>query len=346
MPADIHFVQGSESPVLDGAGPDTLCCACGNILISGYAPVRFLAIGIQCARCSQVTTTPPLPDGSARPASVIIAAPSATPRADAMVVPADVAVIGQAEVERLRSLYQPVTPAGTTYHVTAELLDEVVTTHDRVVGEALSESALGSAAAVLRGRVGDEGWTCTDDANAVTVVAGFLHFVATWSHHPLFPVMAATAAERGFSLHALAPFAAAHMIALSGQPVNFPRPAGYPERIEGFDIGASSVGPVVVHTEAFERSDVSAVSEVVAASQGRINLRHPGMLVLSPGNAVAGFDAALVEAVKGAVQALGRKHRGLLAVSTIMLRIQATPDPHTVRFGYGWFPVQNRHFSV
>ena len=68
-------------------------------------------------------------------------------------------------------------------------------------------------------------------------------------------------------------------------------------------------------------------------------------MLLSPGLALLGFDEALIEAMKDAVQAVGRKNRGLMAVALIALRIQPMPDPHAVRFGYVLFPVGNRHYS-
>jgi hypothetical protein len=87
------------------------------------------------------------------------------------------------------------------------------------------------------------------------------------------------------------------------------------------------------------------VSDAVAAAQGRINWRNPGMLLLSPGAALAGFDEALIEAVAAAMQAQGRKNRGLLAVAPIVLRLQPMPDPHVVRFGYGLFPITNQQYD-
>jgi len=32
-----------------------------------------------------------------------------------------------------------------------------------------------------------------------------------------------------------------------------------------------------------------------------------------------------------------------MAVAPIVLRMQSLPDPHALRFGYGLFPVLNRH---
>ena len=368
MAAEIHFVQGGDSPVLIGAGSETLTCACGNALIAGYDPLRFLGVAIQCGGCAAVTTTLALPDGQTRPAQVIIAEPSTAPRTDPMTVPAHIAVIGSGEVERLRALYRPRTPASNTYTVTDALLDEAAASFERLChaalpaidADGLREHALGWSVGHLRARITAGPWACMEDvptANAVTHLTGFLHFVATWSHHPLFPAMAATAAERGFSLHGLAPFAAAHAMTMTGSVVNFPTPTGYPGRVESFDVSAAATGTVLVQPAVFDRFELpfgrawepasllAAVSEAIAAAQGRINLRNPGILLLSPGTAMAAFDEALIEAVKAALASLGRKNRGLMAVAPIVLRLQPTPDPLTVRFGYGLFPLVNRHYS-
>jgi hypothetical protein len=87
------------------------------------------------------------------------------------------------------------------------------------------------------------------------------------------------------------------------------------------------------------------VSEIAGAAQGRVNLRNPGLLLLSPGIALAGFDEALITAIQAAVAVVGRKNRGLMAVAPIVLRMQAMPDPRAIRFGYGLFPIQNRHYA-
>jgi hypothetical protein len=372
--AEIHFVQGGDAPALVGAGGGTLACACGNTLIEGFQPVLFLGVGIQCARCGTVTTTEPLPQGKMPPPGLIAAGPSVEPRMEAMKVPTGVAVVGRTEMDRLGSLFRPRTPADTNYLVSPDLLDQAATAFEHHAGGplpavavvasdgfgGLRDHALGWAVQHLRVRIQDESWACMESpatANAVTHVAGFLHFVATWSHHPLFPVMAATAADRGFSLHGLALFAAAHSLAMMRNRIGFQEPTGYPARIEHFDLAAGATEVVRVQIEVFDRFEFpfgrkwdqaslqDAVSDVVAAAQGRINLRNPGLLLLSPGTALAGYDEALVEAAKVAVQAQGRKNRGLMAVAPIVLRLQAVQDPQAVRFGYGLFPVTNRHYS-
>jgi hypothetical protein len=375
MTSETHFVQGGEEPVLIGSGIRVLSCECGSKLIAGYVPSRFLAIGIQCARCGTVTTTEGLPENELPPRSAIIAAPSSEPRMTAMTVPPDVPVVGQEEMERLQGLFQPATPDGT-YVVSPALLDDVVGAFEHYTGGSLpdvtyvgsddpfaglDEHALSWAVRHLRARIQSETWACMEDvptSNAVTHVTGFVHFVSTWSHHPLFPAMVETAGAQGFSLHGLAQFAAAHCMTMMGNRISFTDSPEYPGRIDGFSLVAES-DPVSVHTETFDRFEIpfgprwddaslrTAVTDLMEAMQGQINLRHPGVLVISPGAALPGFDEALIEAVKASMQALGRKNRGMMAVAPIVLRLQALPeDPHAIRFGYGFFPIANRHFQA
>jgi hypothetical protein len=298
---------------------------------------------------------------------------SSEPRVRAMKVPGGVAVVGRSEMDRLGTLMRPMTPADSTYRISAALLDEAAAAFERHTGSGLPEvgadpsdafvgirdHALAWAVKHLRTRVQEESWACMEAAAtsaAVAHVTGFLHFVATWSRHPLFPTMVATAGDRGFSLHGLALFAAAHTLAMMRNRTGFQEPSGYPARVDGFDLAVGTAAVVRVHMEVFDRFEFpfgrkwdqaslqDAVSDVVAAAQGRINLRNPGLLLLSPGTALAGYDEALIETVKVAVQAQGRKNRGLMAVAPIVLRIQPLPDPHTIRFGYGLFPIANRHY--
>jgi hypothetical protein len=371
--AEIHFVQVQEAPILIGCGAGTLSCTCGNILIERFQPAQFLGVAIQCAGCGTVTTTPSLAEGKMPPASLIVAEPSREPRSGTMTVPERAAVVGRAEMERLGDLFRPLTPRDTIYQMSPDLLDQAVAAFERHVGGALPqieadhsdaftglrEHALAWAVRHLRARMRDEAWACMEDAptaNAVTHVAGFLYFVATWSRHPLFPAMAATAGDRGCSLHGLALFAAAHSLAMAGNRVAFREPTGYLSRFENFDLATGATDVVPVQFEVFDRFEFpfghpwdhaslrAAVSDLVAGAQGRINLRNPGLVLLSPGSALPGYDEALIEAVKVTMQSLGRKNRGLMAVAPIVLRLQAVPDPHAVRFGYGLFPVPNRHY--
>ncbi|WP_428483926.1 hypothetical protein [Rhodopila sp.] len=371
---NVHFVQQSEGPVFVGPGSDTLACDCGSPLIAGYDPARFRSISLRCGRCGQVTTTPGLPNDAAPPFAVIIAEPVAEPRPVATTLPAHVFVIGRSEMDRIAALYQPATPPDNVYRIGPALLEQAIATHDRLsdqplaVGDAnpvdpyhgLGEHALAWAIRHLRARMRQPGWRCLDDiATPVAAVhlTGFLHFVATWSHHPLFAAMVAGVAMRGFSLHGLAPFASAHCLTMQGNRISFPHPTGDLARIDSFNLATGPTETVAVQVEPFDRFEVpfgqswdpaglrAAVADRIAGSQARINLRNPGLLVLSPGCALAGYDEALIEAVKHAMQAHGRKNRGLMAVAPIVLRLQATPDPQAVRFGYGLFPIANKRYE-
>jgi hypothetical protein len=225
--------------------------------------------------------------------------------------------------------------------------------------DGIGQHALGWAVAHLRGRMAGGTWACRDTeatAAACCHVGGFLHFHATWSRHPLFPAMAATVGDRGFSLHGLAPFAAAHVLSLQRNRIAFPRPEGDPGRVNGFSLVTGDGTYIAAVVNVFDRFEYpsgqrwteaglrAAVQETIEAAQARINPRNPGVLLLSPGTALGGFDEALVKAVQAAVQAAGRKQRGLMAVAPIVLRILGTADPQAIQFGYGLFPVTNRHY--
>jgi hypothetical protein len=371
--AEPNFVQACEGPIFTGPGDGTLACACGQVLIAGYDPARFLGIAIRCGRCADVTATPPLPTGTSPPPAVVIAETAAETRSAAMTLPAHVHIVGRAEYDRIAALYQPHTPEDNIYRISAELLDRVAAEYEAAIGQPLPEGAsaaedpfagsvqhaLAWAVAHLRGRLRADSWASRESeatSAAATNVAAFLHFVRTWSHHPLFPAMAATAAERGFSLHGLAPFAAAHCLTAQGNRIGFPNPKGAPGRIGFLYVAAGPSDMVVLHPEVFDRFEYpygrswdaaalrDAVSRVVLHAQGRINLKNPGVLLLSPGVAMGGFDEALIEAVRAATESAGRRNRGLMAVAPIVLRMQDTPDLHAVRFGYGLFPIVNRHY--
>jgi hypothetical protein len=277
-------------------------------------------------------------------------------------------------MNRITALYQPVTPAENVYRISPVLLDEAIGVYDQNAAEPLvvevedpanpyfgfDDHALSWAIGHLRARIQSERWSCLDGiatSIAVAHVAGFLHFVATWSHHPLFPAMMAGAAARGFSMHGLAPFATAHCATMLGNRISFPAPTGSPPRVDRFNLATGPTESVSVQIDVFDQFEIpfgkpwdqaslhAAVTDRIAATQARINLRNPGLLVLSPGGALAGYDEALIAAVKHGLQAEGRRNRGLMAVAPVVLRLQATPDPHAVRFGYGFFPIANRHYA-
>ncbi len=254
------------------------------------------------------------------------------------------------------------------------LLEEAVATYERVTGQPLPtwtadlanphrrlrDHALAWAIQHMRARMKQDSWRCMDDIPtpiAVVTITGFLHFVATWSHHPLFPAMVAGAAAERFSVHGLAPFAAAHCASMMGNRISFPAPAGDPRRIGGFNLATGPTDIAEVHIDIFDRFEVpfgkpwdpaslrAAVGDHVAASQARINPRNPGLLLLSPGIALLGFDEALIQAIRDVLQNQGRRHKGLMAVAPVVLRLQPLPDPHAVRLCYGFFPIANKRYA-
>jgi hypothetical protein len=280
---------------------------------------------------------------------------------------------GGVELQRLQSQFQPSPPDGI-YQVSPSLLDEAEASFQALTGAALptiqatrddpfsglTAHPLGWAVGRLRDRLATADWRCMEDAptsNAVTLVTGFLHFAATWSGHPLFPAMAATAAGTGFSLHGLAPYAAAHCMIMMGNQITFADPETRLGPIDGFVLAAKG-GPVKVHIETFDRFEYpfgqpwdqtalrAAAAGAIEAAQSRINLRNPGSLILSPGTALDRFDWALIQAIKELIPTLGRKNRGLMAVAPVVLRLQAVQDPRAIRFGYGCFPVVNKHYAA
>ncbi len=373
-PREVHFVQQSEGPVFIGIGAGTLVCGCGTVLIQDYDPARFLSVGIQCRVCGALTTTPPLPRDAPPPFAVVIAEPVAEVRPVTTTLPRSVFVIGRGEMDRITALYQPATPADNVYRFSTDLLDQAVATHDRLCGAPLAipeadfadpyrglrQHALAWAVGQMRARMRQPAWRCLDDVPtsiASVHVTSFLHFVAVWGHHPLFPAMLANVAARGFSSHGLAPFAAAQVMTTMGNRITFPRPSGTPPLVDGFSLATGPTETIAARVEPFDRFEVpfgqpwdqtalrTAVAERIAASAARINPRNHGLLLLSPGPAMSGFDETLIGAIRQVVQAQGRKHRGLMAAGLITLRLQATPDPHAVRCVYGLFPVQNKHYD-
>ena len=370
-----HYVQQCDGPIFTGTGQGVLDCTCGNRLVDLYEPGNFLDITLQCGRCGALTTTPPLADPSRPPSALVVAEPVAEPRTAVAAVIQGGALISKAEMDRLGALFRPRTPPDWAYQVNEALLERVEANYRRATGQSLPECAaapadpfaglqdhaLAWAVGHLRACMSAAGGWRADAGIptpiAVAAVTSFLHFVDTWSQHPLFPAMIAGAAARRFSPHGLAPFAAAHCAVMMGNRINFPAPEGDPPALSSFNIAIGPSEVISVQLELFDRFEVpfgqnwnaatlrAAVADRIAASAARINPRHHGMLLFSPGSALAGFDEAMIEALRDVLQTQGRRHRGLMAVAPMVLRLQQMPDPHTVRLCYGFFAIANRHFE-
>lgn len=366
-----HFVQQADGPVFTGDRGGVLAChGCGRTLIEGYDPDRFLAIAIACGTCGAVTQTPALPDGSAPPVPLSIIDGPVDPSDYAVALASGATLISKAEMDRVAGLYRPRNPPSNLYTFADSRLDDAEATFERLTGGALPAVPVGFAEGAathalawsvqhLRERMRGESWACLETpatAVACVTVAGFQHFAATWSEHPLFPAMAATAGDRGFSAHGLALFAAAHCLLMQNNRIGFPTPSGTPGRMPFVRLATGPSQSIPVITKVFDRFEEpwgaawtadsvrAAVQEAIESEQGRINPRNPGMLLLSPGSAKYGFDDAVLAALQAVVPAIGRRHRGLMAAGMILLRLMVGPDARTVQFGYMFLPVTNKHY--
>ena len=365
-----HFVQPENAAVFIGTGASALTCACGQTLIEGYEQPRYVAVAFQCGACGSITETPGLPAGRTIPTPAVIAEEAAE-IVSGRTLPAGATLFGRAEMNRVVNLYRPRTPASNIYSFTDALLDDAGATAERLTGGALPDTAPGFDGLArhalawslrhLRARLRAESWACFEEpatAIACSTVAAFQHFTATWQQHPMFPAMVATAGARGFSTHGVALFAAGHCLVMQKNGVGFPAPSPVTGQIETLRLatGPSRAVDIVLHV--FDQFEVPwgrpwtpdalrrAVQDAIESEQGRINPRHPGMLVLSPGAALAGFDEALIQAVQAVIQAIGRRHRSLMAAVSIVLRLFPAKSPTEVQFGYGFFPAENRHFRA
>jgi hypothetical protein len=219
------------------------------------------------------------------------------------------------------------------------------------------------------------------DTIAASQLGAFREFLLVWGQHPLFPAMAAGAAATGFSTHALAVFAAARCMAADGNRIGFV-PPDRGERIDGFHIATGSTASgstetgstetgstetgstetgsterVAVLVHRFDRFDWprgrgvevaatrAATIDALIASQGRINVRRPGIVVLSVGSVLRQHDPLIVEGITRALHERGRRHRGLAAVALVMPKIYPTKRSDQVVFGWAYLPFANPHHT-
>lgn len=221
----------------------------------------------------------------------------------------------------------------------------------------------------LEANIETPGWWClakVPDTIAAAQLGAFREFLLVWGQHPLFPAMAAGAAATGFSTHSLAVFAAARCMAADGNRIGFV-PPDRDERIDGFHIttgsteagstGMESPERVAVLVRRFDRFDWprgrdvqvaaarAATIDALIASQGRINVRRPGIVVLSVGSVLREHDPLIVEGIMQALHERGRRHRGLAAVALVMPKIYPTKRSDQVVFGWAYLPFGNPHHT-
>ncbi len=384
MPADErqpHFVQTGDEPIFTGQGTGELRCRCGqSVLVRGYDPGNFLGIDLRCAQCGAITTTAGLSALSRPPEQVLpVERTAATPPSGSTIAP-DQVLAGREELERLMELHRPRGPESDRLTVSDAFLDAIAADYDRLSGGLLAEHLAAVAASetakplsgyrpyplawaihTLRAVIRSPDWSCTatSPASVATTVAGsFRYFLDCWSHHPLFPAMAATAADTGFSLHGAALFATAKCLVESGNRVGFVPPRDGSGRLRQFALAMGDGAPLTCAMEVFDRyewplgeewrgADLhQRVVERLLASKGQINLRHPGMIVLSPGATWEQMEQPLVDSIHGAFHSHGRRYRHVTAISVILAKVLPTQAHDTVRFGYSFYPIPNPRQSA
>jgi hypothetical protein len=378
-----HFVQTEGRPVFTGQGTGELRCRCGeSVLVRGYDPKNFLAVDFRCSVCGAMTTTPGLTALNAAPTAVVqLERTAEAPPADAA-IPAGRILAGREELERLIQIYQPKRPASDIVTLSDAWLDDVGADYDRLTGgqlgihlaavaraeaakprSSLAKHPLAWALHTLRASLCDPAFDCilTDTgAVATTLAAAFRYFLDSWSHHPLFPEMAAAASDTGFSLHGTSLFAVAKFLSDSGNRIAFVPSRDGSGRVREFGIAmgpsdrltclVDPIGdyewPTGRKTWEFEQLR-ALVLERLLVSKARINQKRPAMIVLSPSPTTERLEQPLVDAIVTVFHSHGRRYRHVSAMSIILPKIAPTAERNTVRFGYSFLPVANpKHVAV
>jgi len=377
-----HFLQVGAAPVFVGDGVDDLACRCaGSTLVRGHRPGTLLAISIECSACAAVTTTPGLHPDQVVPFGARMVDRNRMPVSEPLVLAPGMVLVDRDELVRVDLLSQPRNVPAAPFDVAAATL-AAAADYDRLSGGQLAahraavppddgEAAPGLARLPLAWALGKleanietPGWWClakAGDAIAAAQLGAFREFLLVWAHHPLFPAMAATAAAAGFSTHSLAVFAAARCMAADGNRIGFV-PPDRGERIDGFHIvtGSTETGTperVAVLVRRFDRFDWprgrgvevaatrAATIDALIASQSRINVRRPGIVVLSVGSVLRQHDPLIIEGVKQTLHERGRRHRGLAAVALVLPKIYPTARSDQVVFGWIFLPFANPHHT-
>ncbi len=378
-----HFLQVGAAPVFVGDGAGDLACRCaGSTLVRGHRPGMLLAISIECSACGAVTATPGLDPGQVVPFGTRMVDRNRMLVPEPLVLAPDMVLADREELVRVDLLSQPRDVPAAPFDVTAATLataaadydrlsDGKLATHRAAVPPDSDDAAPGLASLPLAWALGKlepnietPGWWClAKDADTIAAaqLGAFREFLLAWGHHPLFPAMAATAAATGFSTHSLAVFAAARCMAADGNRIGFV-PPDRGERIDGFHIvtGSTETGApdrVAVLVRRFDRFDWprgrdiqvaatrAATIDALIASQSRINVRRPGIVVLSVGSVLRQHDPLIIEGVTRALHERGRRHRGLAAVALVLPKIYPTARSDQVVFGWIIMPFANPHHT-
>jgi hypothetical protein len=369
-----HYIQVGDTPAFIGAGAADLICRCGqSILIKGYLPANFLAIRIKCFRCGAITGTPGLPEGEILPRSAVGIARIAAP----VVVPASVgrgAVLAcRDEIPRF-ALTRPRDPPNEAVKLSRSMVEATAQEYDRLTGGRLvahmdaSPPAMGSAegdypfawaVSRLRQQIDQRGWSWlrqNDDALAAMYVVALQDCLHCWGQHPSFGQLALPLAEPRRFLRTMTGFATAKLLFDAGNRVGFDPPTPVRTDVQlhfstaaGEPLSLAMLAPDALQWKEREgrspRVIRSAVVDALVSAQSRVNSRNPGVVVLSVSILLPDFDQALVDGIHAAFRTVGRKHRGVAAVSAIMPKVLPAGQPDRVGFGYAFYPIRNPHFA-
>lgn len=370
-----HFIQVGEVPAFAGAGGSDLICRCGqSILIKGYLPANYLAIRIKCFRCGTINVTPALAEGEILSRSAVGIERNEVPAVVPARVPRGAVLACQNEITRCFQLTRPRDTPAEAALLSHATLEATAQEYDRLTGGrlvehvAVSPPAMGSAdgdypfawaVSRLRQRIGQPGWSWLrqdDDALAAMLVVALQDFLHCWGQHPLLGQLASPLVERGRFLRTMTGFATAKLLFAAGNRVAFvpPTPGGGDVRLRFSTAAGEPLALAMLAPDALQwkqrdgRSPQvirSAVVDALSSAQGRVNNRNPGIVVLSVSIFQPDFDQALVDGIHAAFRSVGRKHRGVAAVSAIMPKVLPAGQPDRVGFGYAFYPIRNPHFA-
>ena len=370
-----HFRQLGVAPVFVGDGADDLLCHCaGSTLVRGNRPGALLAIAIECAACGAITITPGLPPDQVLPTGVRVVERNGMAVSEPLTLAPGMVLADRDELIRVDRRSTPRAVPAEPFEMSAATLAAIAADYDRLSGGQLAAHRRAVAAnpadgpgplplawalARLEASVDKPGWWCLaeePDAVAAMLLGAFREFPLVWSQHPLFPAMAAAVARTGFSIHALAVFAAARSMAADGNRIGFTPPSG-DGPIDTFHIETVPTQRLRVVARRFDRFDWpggsdatpatarAAAIDTMVASQRQINARQPGLLVVSVGAARRAIDDAVLAGLAQTMLERGRRHRGMAGLALILPSIQATGRSDHVAFGWSFVPFGNPHYG-
>ena len=364
-----HAVQVGLAPVFIGDGSGDLVCPCGHsVLIRGYLPRNFLSIRIKCFRCGAVSVTPGLTDGEVLPHDVVGVPRGGVPMVASTTVPRGAVFACEEAIQREYAATQPRNPPGEAMTLTAAVLEATAVEFNRLSGGSLGAHLAAAERTVtldateypfawaqlrLRGLVDRPGWSWlyqNEDAMAAMHVAAFQHFLHCWGHYPRLGRIAPALAAPGRFLRIMSGFATAKLLFDAGNRVGLSLPDAVPHFSAGADepLSLAMLAPDALQWRRRERCNAQVIRTVVtdtlAAVQGQVNGRKPGIVVLSVSILLPDFEQALVDGIGGVLRSVGRKHRGVAAVVVAMPKVGPVKRLDQVGFGYNFYPIRNPHY--